>query len=42
MDDLSGFVHKFWFTCKKGSVKAKPQQTNQQKNNIVFGPDQSK
>ncbi len=35
-----GFVYNFWFTCKKGSVKAnciKPKKIN-----IVFGPDQSK
>ncbi len=43
MDDLKhtcGFVYSFWFTCKKGSVKA--NRTKQKKINIVFGPDQSK
>ncbi len=36
----SGFVYNFWFTCKKGSVKA--NHTRTKKINIVFGPDQSK
>ncbi len=35
------FVYSFWFTCKKGSVKANGTKQNK-KINIVFGPDQSK
>ncbi len=43
MNDIKhtcGFVYSFWFTCKKGSVKA--NRTKQKKINIVFGPDLSK
>ncbi len=42
MDDLKhicGFVYSFWFTYKKGSVKA---NSTKQKIYIVFGPDRSK
>ncbi len=43
MNDIKhtcGFVYSFWFTCKKGGVKA--NRTRQKKINIVFDPDQSK
>ncbi len=43
MDDLKrtcGFVYSFWFTCKKGSVKA--NRTKKKKFTIAFGPVQSK
>jgi len=32
MDDLSGFVHKFWFHLQKGQCESEPQQTNKQTN----------
>ncbi len=37
MDDLKrmcGFVYSFWFTCKKGSVKA--NRTKQKKSYLVW------
>ncbi len=38
---LARFVYNFWFTCKKGSVKAN-RTKQKQKIHIVFGPDQRK
>ncbi len=34
-----GFVNNFWFTCKKGVLKANRTKQNKKHNNVVFGPE---